>query len=135
MSNIRITRRSSGRYRIYDENDHWLEFEAAELNKIFEMLYTMRDKLRGKDDEPDEEERLHLLMQASMRERVERLDRNPYAVDGKRMSYAEAQRRRLCPECGDQGIPYGDQDFEDQDFDRYQCSNLHVFYVSKEAQA
>ena len=56
-------------------------------------------------------------------------------VDGKRMSYAESQRLGVCPYCGDPGIPYGDEDFEDVDYDKYQCSNLHVFYVSKEAQA
>jgi len=53
------------------------------------------------------------------------------ARDEKRMTYAEAQRRRLCPYCGDQGIPYGDDERKDLDFEAYQCSNLHIFYVDR----
>ena len=59
---------------------------------------------------------------------------NAHAASELRMSYAEAQRLGVCPYCGESGIPYGDEDFEDVDYDKYQCSNLHVFYISKEVQ-
>ena len=59
------------------------------------------------------------------------------AMDGaparahKRMTYAEAQRRRLCPYCGEPGDPAPFDLDVDPDFERFTCPNEHGFFVER----
>src|SRR5260370_31268135 len=48
------------------------------------------------------------------------------------LSYEEAQRKRLCPYCGEPGQRYHDPVLDlDQDFVAYRCEDRHTFFIEK----